>query len=121
MLGLEVAMCANYVIAFLADHRIRAKQLWCQFRRTKTMSGVGNETDKKSKLRAIQDWTTERIGDVRWQSVRLNSVLLLGLKPLVLENLFKWNGGKAEILSDFVAHSIIYLNIAHCLPWLPCV
>ena len=25
---------------------------------------VGNETDKKSKLGAIQDWTTERIGNV---------------------------------------------------------
>ena len=32
----------------------------------KKMSGVENETDKKSKLRAIQDWTTERIGDVRY-------------------------------------------------------
>ena len=30
------------------------------------MSGAENETDKKSKLRAIQDWTTERIGDVRY-------------------------------------------------------
>ena len=30
------------------------------------MIGVENETDKKSKLRAIQDWTTERIGDVRY-------------------------------------------------------
>ena len=38
---------------------------------------------------------------------------MLGLKPLVLENLFKWNGGKAEILSDFVAHSIIYLKPFH--------
>ena len=39
--------------------------------------------------------------------------MLLGFKPLVLENLFKWNGGKAEILSDFVAHSIIYLKPFH--------
>ena len=30
----------------------------------KKMIGVENETDKKSK--AIQDWTTERIGDVRY-------------------------------------------------------
>ena len=38
--------------------------VWCVMR--KKMSGVENETDKKSKLRAIQDWTTERIGDVRY-------------------------------------------------------
>ena len=35
---------------------------------------------------------------------------MLGLKPLVLENFSKWNGGKVEILSDFVAHSILYLK-----------
>ena len=77
------------------------------------MTGVENETDKKSKLRAMQDWTTERIGDVRWQSVRLNRVLLLGFKILVLEKKFKWNVGKAEIRSGFVAHSIIYLKAFH--------
>ena len=38
--------------------------VWCVI--LKKMSGVENETDKKSKLRAIQDWTTERIGDVRY-------------------------------------------------------
>ena len=35
MVGFEVAMCANYVVAFLTDNRIRAKQLSCKFRCTK--------------------------------------------------------------------------------------
>ena len=61
--------------------------------------------------------------NARWDNVRLKRVLLLGLKPLVLEIFFlKWNGGKAEILSDFVAHSIIYLKPFHQkkyrkIPW----